>query len=77
LNAFLRLNCEVDLIDGPEDFVDFAYRCLVLIREDRHIVDRRNDLVLEVDGGVEEWDFGIDGFADHLSFRSVHKCAHF
>ncbi len=34
-------------------------------------------LVLEIYWGVEVWNFGIDGFADDLSFAGVEEGAHF
>jgi len=57
LDTFLRLDGEVDLIDRPEDLVDFA----------------NQDGVFRVDGGVEVGNLGIDRFADHLSFAGVQE----
>ena len=38
---------------------------------------RSNYLVLEKGGSVEIGDFGVGGFADHLSFASVHEGTQF
>lgn len=49
------------MVDGAEDFVDFA----------------DGGLVLEEDLRVELGNFGVVGFADHFAFAGVHKGAHF
>lgn len=61
LDALLRFDGEVDLVQRAEDFVDLA----------------NGRLVLEVDGGVEVGDFGVDAAADELAFAGVHEFAHF
>lgn len=41
-------------------------------------IKKKSDyLVLEVGGGAEIGDFGIGGFADHLSFACVQEGAQF
>lgn len=35
-----------------------------------------SDLVLEVDGGVEVGNLGVDRFTDELAFRRVHEASH-
>ncbi len=59
LYAFLRLDGKVDLIDGTQYLIDFAYR----------------GLVLKVDGGVEVGYFGVDAGAHHFAFSCMEKSA--
>ena len=61
MDALLRLDGEVDLVQGTQDLVDLADL----------------GLVLEVDGGVEVGDFGVDGAADQLAFGGVQEFTHF
>jgi hypothetical protein len=59
-DPFLGLDGEVYLVDRAENFVDLANGCLVL----------------QVDGGVEVRNLGVDRFANHLAFTSMHESAH-
>ena len=80
-NALLRLDGEVDLVDGTENFVDLANRGLM--KRVSHLSLRQEVgcksmpyFVLEVDRGVEVRNLGIHGFANHLALASVHKSTH-
>lgn len=76
MDAFLWFDGEIDLINGAKGLVNLAYRRLLpLVMVSSRC--KNADLVFEVYGCVEVWDLGVDGLADHLSFGSMHKCAHF
>ena len=74
MDAFGGLYGEIDLVDGAEDFVDFADCCLWGNVSGMIYIwrgDEGMDLVLEVDGSVEVGNFRIDRFAEHFSLTGV------
>lgn len=82
MDAFLRLDGEEDLVDGPEDFVNLAdgrlCGCLVSTFGHDYLEPWADaHLVLEVDGCIEVGDLCVHGFADNFSFAGMHESAHF
>lgn len=79
-NSFLGLDGEVDLVDRAQDFIDLADRGLLknCVSASRICGEQlsRAYLVLEVDGGVEVRNLGVDGFANHLAFARMHDSSH-
>lgn len=76
--AFLWFNGEVNLVYRTQNLVNFANGSLPLCQFPTHTPRSSiSHLVLEVDGGVEKWNFRVDRLADHFTLASVHECAHF
>ena len=57
----MRLDGEVDLVDGTKDLIDLADFCFIF----------KKDVCVEIGN------FRIGGLVDHVARRRVNECSHF